>query len=271
MIVTLVRYPAKKRFLIGLALAGMIMAAQYCLTIVAHGRLTFLLVSAFLPLISAMFGSGPALVLLVAGIIFGALLFEPTGSLTITDSTDQVVLFAYAVIGLFLVGVGKQLSNLAVRASLAEKASQEAAEKLLQLEREARRRFDVALDSTGVPFCILTPVLRDGYVAELRWDYLNGAAAQLFEQSSALIIGSSILSVHPPGWDAALLLERLVPLTDGVRRDVFDFQAHGADADKWFHVVAASLGDAVVAWFGDITPRVQAERALAEADRKSVV
>jgi len=268
MIVSLVRYSPKKRFLIGLALAAMVMAAQYCLTIVAQGRLTFLLVSAFLPLTSVMFGSGPALILLVTSILFGAYSFAPADSLAVAGSTDQIVLFAYASIGLFLVVVGKQLSNLAVRASVAEKASQDVAQKLLQVEREARQRFDVALDSAGVPFCILTPVMLDGHVAELRWDYLNGAAAQLFEQPSSLIVGRSTLSVHPPGWDAALLLARLAPLTDGVGRQIFDFQAHGKDGDKWFHVVAASLGDAVVAWFADITPRVRAEHVLAEADRR---
>ncbi|WP_143749350.1 hypothetical protein [Caballeronia arvi] len=79
-----------------------------------------------------------------------------------------------------------------------------------KVEREARHRFDVALNSAGVPFFIVTPVVREGRIAELRWEYPNEAAAS--QQAAAVVIGSSTSYVRPPGWDANILLERLVSL-----------------------------------------------------------
>jgi signal transduction histidine kinase len=76
------------------------------------------------------------------------------------------------------------------------------------------------------------------------------------------------LYVRPAGWDADLLLSRLAPLAERDGRDAFDVRVQGEDGEQWFHVVAASLGGSVVAWFGDVTPRVRAEQALSEADRR---
>jgi len=268
MIVVLAQYPKKKRFLIGIALAAVVMTAQYGLTVLAHGRLTFLLISAFLPLTAVLFGTAPALILFASGVVFGAMYLPPFGILSIADKADRLVLLAYTVVGLFLVAAGIQLSKVARRAGRAEKASREATQRLLQVEREARQRFDVALNTAGVPFCVLTPLMRNDQVDEFRWDYLNDAAAQLFSQQAAAVIGSSTTFVHPEGWDANFLLDRLAPLANGAGRDSFDLRVEGRDGEQWFHVVAASLDGSVVAWFGDITPRVQAERLLAEADRQ---
>ncbi|WP_327373598.1 histidine kinase dimerization/phospho-acceptor domain-containing protein, partial [Caballeronia arationis] len=112
------------------------------------------------------------------------------------------------------------------------------------------------------------PVVRDSKVAELRWDYLNEAAAQLFSQPTAVVIGSSTSYVRPAGWDADVLFDRLAPLASGGSRDAFDVRVEGNNGERWFHVVAASLEGSIVAWFGDITPRVRAEQALSDADRR---
>jgi len=267
MIVMLAQYPRKKRFLIGIAVVIAVMVAQYALTVLAHGRLTFLLISAFLPLTTVLFGTVPGVILLASGILFGASYFPPVDSLAVDDPADRMALSAYAVVGVFLVAAGTQLAKVAKRAGRAEVASQQAGQRLLHVERDARQRFDIALNTAGVPFGVLMPVVRDGELAEFRWDYLNEAAAELFSQPTAVVLGSSTSFVSPIGWDANVLLKRLSPLAEGKGRDSFDLQVNGDNGEQWFHVVAASLEGSIVAWFGDITPRVQAERALAEADR----
>ncbi|SAK74268.1 PAS/PAC sensor hybrid histidine kinase [Caballeronia temeraria] len=268
MIVRIAQYPLKQRLLLGIASTAIILLAQQALTLFAHGRLTFLFLSATLPLITVLFGAWSGLLLLLSGMIFGALWMQPVGSLAVPQRDDQIVLLAYVVVSAFLVAAGHQLAKVAQRAGRAEAATQNAADRLLQVERDARHRFDVALNSAGVPFFILTPVVRQGRIAELRWDYLNEAAAQLFNQTAAVVIGSSTMYVRPTGWDANVLLARLAPLAERPGREAFDVRVQGANGEQWFQVVAASLGGSVVAWCGDVTPRVRAEQALSEADRR---
>ncbi|WP_250529731.1 ATP-binding protein [Caballeronia sp. ATUFL_F1_KS4A] len=268
MIVRIAQYPPKQRLVFGIAATAVIVTAQQALTMVAHGRLTFLFFSATLPLITVLFGAWSGSLLLVSGMAFGALWMPPVGSLAVLQHDDRIVLVAYALVGAFLVAAGQQLAKVARRAGSAEAATQEATDRLLQVERQARHRFDVALDSAGVPFVILTPVVREGRIAEFRWDYLNKAAAQLFNQNAAVVIGSSTAYVRPAGWEANMLLERLTPLAQRPGREAFDIRVSGENGEQWFHVVAASLDGSVVAWFGDVTPRVRAEQALSEADRR---
>ncbi|WP_175942741.1 ATP-binding protein [Caballeronia sp. BCC1704] len=268
MIVRIAQHSLKQRLLFGAASTAVVLLAQQALTLVAHGRLTFLFISATLPLITVLFGALSGLLLLVSGIAFGALWMQPIGTFAVPQQDDQIVLLAYSVVGAFLVTAGQQLAKVARRAGKAEAATRDAADRLLQVERDARHRFDVALDSAGVPFCILTPVVRERRIAELRWDYLNEAAAALFNQNTAVVIGSSTSFVRPAGWDADVLLERLAPLAERPGREAFDVRVEGENGEQWFHVVAASLEGSVVAWFVDVTPRVRAERALSEADRR---
>ncbi len=268
MIVRIAHYPLKKRLVLGVASTSGVLLAQQALTMIAHGGLRFLLISAALPFVTVLFGAFSGSMLWLSGIAFGALWMQRIGSLAIEQSGERTMLLAYAIVGAVLVVAAQQLANVARRAGRAEAATRHAADLLLQFERDARHRFDIALNSAGVPFFVVTPVLRDGRIAELRWDYLNEEAARLFNRDAGLVVGSSTLSVRPAGWDADLLLDQLAPLAERDGRDAFDVRVHGADGEQWFHVVAASLGGSVVAWCGDVTPRVRAEQALSEADRR---
>ena len=267
MIVRINQFPPRKRLLFGIAATAVVLLAQQALTMLAYGRLTFLLISASLPFVTLLFGVPSGSLLLVSGICFGALWMPPSG-LAVGQPEDRAALLAYTVVGGLLVIAGQQLAQIARRAAKAEAATQDAADRLLGLERNARHRFDVALNSAGVPFFIVTPVVRDEHVAELRWDYLNEAAAQLFTPDAGVVIGSSTSYVRPAGWDADVLLKRLAPLAERHGQDAFDVRVQGGNGEQWFHVVAASLDGSVVAWFGEVTARVRAEQALAEADRR---
>ncbi|WP_244808755.1 hybrid sensor histidine kinase/response regulator [Caballeronia zhejiangensis] len=268
MIVRIAQYRLTTRLMFGIASTAAVLLAQQALALIAHGRLTFLLLSAALPFVTVLFGAWSGALLLAAGLIYGALWMQPLGSLEVLGENDRVMLLAVFVVGALLILAGKQLAKVAQRAGKAEAANRDAAQRLLELERDARHRFDVALNSAGVPFFIVTPVLRDGHITELRWDYVNDAAARLFNPAAGIVVGSSTLYVRPVGWDADVLLSRLAPLAEHDGRDAFDVRVQAEDGEHWFHVVAASLEGSVVAWFGDVTPRVRAEQALSEADRR---
>src|SRR6478609_481344 len=143
MIVRISQFPPMKRLLFGIATTAVVLLAQQTLTMLAHGRLTFLLVSAALPLVTVLFGARSGLLLLASGIGFGALWMPPAG-LAVDQPEDRAVLLAYTVVGSFLVAAGQQLAKVAKRAGKAEAAAQDTANRLLRLERDARHRFDVA-------------------------------------------------------------------------------------------------------------------------------
>ncbi|GGD70407.1 hypothetical protein GCM10010985_26120 [Caballeronia grimmiae] len=253
--------------LLGVALAVLVLLAQQGLTIAANGRLTFLLISTFLPLVTVLFGPVPGLVLLAGGMMFGAYWLPPFGSLAV-ESSERMVLLMYVIVGSFLVIAGTRLSAVAQRAGRAENATREAEKKLLEMERESRKRFDLALDTAGVPFCVLAPVFENDQIEDFRWEYLNEAAVRFFHRSSVTVIGSTTSEVIPSGWDRAALVERLAVLAGNGGKDEFDLRVQTSDGERWFHVVIAALDGSVVAWMGDVTPRVRAERALSEADRR---
>ncbi|MEZ2353199.1 hypothetical protein [Caballeronia sp. RCC_10] len=73
MIVRIAQYPPKQRLLLGIASTAIVLLAQQALTLLAHGRLTFLFFSATLPLITVLFGAWSGSLLLLSGIAFGAL------------------------------------------------------------------------------------------------------------------------------------------------------------------------------------------------------
>ena len=61
------------------------------------------------------------------------------------------------------------------------------------------RRFSVALESSVVPFTILTPVRRDnnGPIVDFVWTYINPAAARALGREVAELIGRGIGTVLP--------------------------------------------------------------------------
>jgi signal transduction histidine kinase len=82
------------------------------------------------------------------------------------------------------------------------------------------------------------------------------------------VIGCLTSCLHLAGLDADILLKRLLPLAERHGQDAFNVSVQGGNGVQWFHVVAASLDGSVLARFGEVTARVGAEQALAEADRR---
>src|SRR5947209_7429368 len=107
MIVRIAQFPLRKRLLYGIASTAGVLLAQQLLTWIAHGRLTFLLISASLPLITVLFGEASGALLLVSGLVFGVLWMKPIGSLAVQQPDDRIVLLVYVVVGVLLVVAGQ--------------------------------------------------------------------------------------------------------------------------------------------------------------------
>jgi PAS domain S-box-containing protein len=132
------------------------------------------------------------------------------------------------------------------------------------------RRFSVALESSVVPFTILTPIRRsDGLITDFSWSYINPAAARALERGVADLIGRAIGTVLPKAWEAPGEFARYVNVLEGGEQCEFETQTEATNQGvRWYNVVAAPLQGSVAVWFTNITRRKKNEEALREADRR---
>jgi PAS domain S-box-containing protein len=133
---------------------------------------------------------------------------------------------------------------------------------------EQGSRFAVALDSSTVPFNILAPV-RDcaGRLVDLRWTYLNAAAARLEGREPGELLTRAVTEIRPRNWEAPGLLARFAAVLD--EGGVCEFETQSVQRPElWLHVIAAPLLGSVAVWFSDISERKRQERERAEADQR---
>jgi PAS domain S-box-containing protein len=132
------------------------------------------------------------------------------------------------------------------------------------------RRFSVALESSVVPFTILTPVRRgDGPIVDFEWTYINPAGARALGREVADLLGRGIGTVLPLAWDAPGLFARYVGVLERNEQCEFEMQTAATNQGaRWYNVLAAPLQGSVAVWFTNITGRKKYEETLREADRR---
>jgi PAS domain S-box-containing protein len=156
-----------------------------------------------------------------------------------------------------------QLSDLCAQmaAVLVERAR-------LRMETQAAlQKVEIALQSSAVPFNILTPItdLR-GTVVDFRWEYLNPAAAKVLGRDVAQLVGRAVTQVQPHAWDNPELLDKMRAALQGPIE--FEYQPLPTGGQRWFRIVASPCESGVAVWFADVTERKEQERSLREADRR---
>jgi PAS domain S-box-containing protein len=132
------------------------------------------------------------------------------------------------------------------------------------------RRFSVALESSVVPFTILTPIRRsDGLIVDFTWTYLNPAAARALGREVSELIGRDIGRVLPTAWEPPGLFARYVSVLESGAQCEFEMQTAASNQGvRWYNVLAAPLQGSVAVWFTNITGRKKYEETLHEADRR---
>jgi PAS domain S-box-containing protein len=144
------------------------------------------------------------------------------------------------------------------------------------IERERARyaaarneqRFTVTLESSAVPFNILAPVRdQDGRCVDLRWDYVNPAAARTLGLRVEDVTGRCVRDVLPRNWETPGLLARYIGVIERGEQHEFEVQSINRP-NLWFHVIASPLHGAAAVWFADISRLKAQELELQEADRR---
>jgi PAS domain S-box-containing protein len=134
---------------------------------------------------------------------------------------------------------------------------------------ERDRRFESVLESSAVPFIILTPV-RDsaGKVADFRFRFLNTAAATVMRVSSLDYLGRVVTEVLPRAWEDRGRFETYVEALERKEVREVERQSEADGNSAWYHIIASPLDGDLAVWFADITQRKEQQRALIEADRR---
>ncbi len=138
-----------------------------------------------------------------------------------------------------------------------------------ELLGQRERRFRAVLDSSAVPFVVLTPV-RDalGEITDFQFSYVNTAAGRVYRGKPADFMGRNVADVLPGIWEDR---ERLTMYIEALERNQVREVERSSAADgnlAWFHIVASPLDGDLAVWFADITHRKNQERELIEADRR---
>jgi PAS domain S-box-containing protein len=131
------------------------------------------------------------------------------------------------------------------------------------------QRFRSVLEASGVPFLIWSPVRDEtGRIHDMRFVYVNTAAAQVMRVRNDEYLGKRVREVLPHAWDEP---GRLEMYADALERNTVLQAERQSAADgnhAWYHIVASPLEGNLAVWFADITQRKRYERELVEADRR---
>jgi PAS domain S-box-containing protein len=132
------------------------------------------------------------------------------------------------------------------------------------------KRFSVALESSGVPFCILAPMRDDhGKIVDFQWSYLNAAAAAALGRRSEELRGSAITAVLPRAWDAPGLFDRYVRVIESGEQSEFEVPSAATNqGTRWYNVIASPLQGSLAVWFANITERKLREQTLEETNQR---
>jgi len=140
---------------------------------------------------------------------------------------------------------------------------------LAERSKALSHRVEVALETSAVPFAIFHPV-RDtqGRITDSRWEYLNKAAAHIFDQQPSELLGRSTRETVPQAWQDPRAAELFHRAHDGGVVVEYDGKIPINGQMRWFHVLASPLGNSLAVWFADISERKQHEQMLRDADRR---
>ncbi len=131
------------------------------------------------------------------------------------------------------------------------------------------RRFTVALESSLVPFTILSPVHDDqGHVADFEWAYLNSSAAQALAIDASAAVGKRLGEVLPAAWKSSGMFDRYLAVLESGQPCDFEARSVAANKGGWLHVTASPLQGSVAVWFADITEHKRRQQDLLDADRR---
>ncbi len=126
------------------------------------------------------------------------------------------------------------------------------------------QRLQVALDSSTVPFTVISPIHDDsGVIRDFRCDFVNPRAAAILDRPVQQLTGARGCDLLPD-WDNSRLFATLVEVVSSGHSEAFELRSTINNQERWFHVIATPFRSSVAVWFADFSDRKRHEQIILE-------
>lgn len=133
---------------------------------------------------------------------------------------------------------------------------------------ESEYRLRVALDSSTVPFCIISPVSSlHGPIRDFRCDFVNPIAASTLKLPVQRLLGARLRPLIRRV-DRGAVFRLCVEVVTRQQSGEAELSLLVDGGERWFTIVATPFQHSVAIWFSDITERKRQQSLLQEADRR---
>jgi PAS domain S-box-containing protein len=272
MLLSAKKLPIGQRYVVGAALSLCALLLQIGVSFGVGTRIPFLLFIPLVALAATVLGSGPALIVLGAGFLYGCSIFLPRDSLMVDSFRDQTALAVYVVVGIFFIYVGNKVRVVVQRALDAElallneklareRADDERLRQLYQQVRSSEERYRNLFDSMDQGFCVIDVIFDDaGQAVDYRVLEMNPAGIAIYGLGD--VVGKTIRQVVPHIGSFWLDTYARVALSGQPQR----FENQAQSSGRWFEGYATRVGAAdsrkVALLFTDVSVRKENEERL---------
>lgn len=130
------------------------------------------------------------------------------------------------------------------------------------------RRLQVALDSSTVPFAVLSPDLdAAGKLHDFRLDFINPTGAISLHGTVVELVGRRLSEVLGPNANPQAMHTLVTVATQQQPRDV-ELRSTAFASERWVRLIATPFEHRLAVWFADVTESKRQEQAILESDRR---
>lgn len=130
------------------------------------------------------------------------------------------------------------------------------------------QRLQVALDSSTVPFAIVSPYYdQSGVLDDFILDFINPTGAASLRGTAADLLGRRLREVLGPTANP-LAVQTLVEVVQYQQPRDLEMRSTAFDTERWLRLVATPFDSSVAVWFADVTKAKHQEQAILESDRR---
>jgi signal transduction histidine kinase/HAMP domain-containing protein len=130
------------------------------------------------------------------------------------------------------------------------------------------RRLQVALDSSTVPFAILSPHLDPaGKVKDFRLDFINPTGAASLHGAVVELTGRRLSEVLGPDANPQAMDTLMTVAAQQQPSDV-ELRSSAFASERWVRLIATPFEHRLAVWFADVTESKRQEQAILESDRR---
>lgn len=130
------------------------------------------------------------------------------------------------------------------------------------------KRLQVALDSSTVPFAILSPYFdATGALHDFRLDFINPTGAEALQGTVTELTGRRLGEVLGPNANPQAIGTLVAAATQQRPHDV-EMRSTAFGSERWVRLIATPFEHMLAVWFADVTKSKRQEQAILEADRR---